>query len=138
MLEDNIYHPGIVKKITGKTVEVTIVPNTACSGCHAKSFCQLAESEEKVITVSAPAFAVSPGERVEVMMKASLGLRAVLMAYIFPVIFILFVMIAGGVGEWSELWIALAIMAVVILYFFVLYGFRNRLKKRFSFQLRRT
>lgn len=137
MLEENIYHPGVVNRITDRAIEVAITPHTACSGCHAKSFCQVADQEQKVIEVPQPAFTVAPGEKVEVVMKASLGLRAVLIAYIFPVLLILGVMIAGIAGNWKEMYLALGAIGMVVLYFLLLYRLRNRLKKQFSFSIRK-
>ena len=45
-----VQHEGIVKSISTQTLEVSIISHSACSGCHAKSACGIADMKEKVIT----------------------------------------------------------------------------------------
>ena len=43
-----VQHEGIVKSISTQTLEVSIISHSACSGCHAKSACGIADMKEKV------------------------------------------------------------------------------------------
>ena len=38
-----VQHEGIVKSISTQTLEVSIISHSACSGCHAKSACGIAD-----------------------------------------------------------------------------------------------
>ena len=49
-----VQHEGIVKSISTQTLEVSIISHSACSGCHAKSACGIADMKEKVITAQRP------------------------------------------------------------------------------------
>ena len=42
-----VQHEGIVKSISTQTLEVSIISHSACSGCHAKSACGIADMKEK-------------------------------------------------------------------------------------------
>jgi positive regulator of sigma E activity len=41
-----VQHEGIVKSISTQTLEVSIISHSACSGCHAKSACGIADMKE--------------------------------------------------------------------------------------------
>ena len=55
-----VEHEGIVSEINDKEIKASILSSSACSGCHAKGVCGMAEAKEKI--VSAPnLIADSPG-----------------------------------------------------------------------------
>ena len=56
-----VQHEGIVKSISTQTLEVSIISHSACSGCHAKSACGIADMKEKVITAQRPREELRPG-----------------------------------------------------------------------------
>jgi sigma-E factor negative regulatory protein RseC len=130
-----INHEGIVQKISDKSVIVKILTGTACSGCHAKGSCNLSETEEKFIEVSG-SYDVKPGDSVTILMKQSMGHTAVLFGYVFPlvaVIAMLIIMVSSGVSESAA---GLASLAIMVLYYTVLYLFRKRIDKKFTFTLK--
>ena len=59
-----VQHEGIVKSISTQTLEVSIISHSACSGCHAKSACGIADMKEKVITAQRPREELRPGDKV--------------------------------------------------------------------------
>ena len=132
-----IRHKGIVSESDGKQVRVNIIAHSACSSCKAKTACGMSESQEKIVEVSdSRHFAV--GEEVMVNMDQALGTRAVLLGYFFPflVLFIsLVVMIQVTGREGLSALIAISLLAP---YYLVLYLFRDRLKKRFSFRIEKN
>lgn len=136
-MEEIISHPAIVKKITDKGIEVIILVQNSCNSCHAKSVCQLSDQAEKVMIIEDTSTEFIPGEKVEIEMKESHGFQAVLIAYILPVILIILVMLPCILMKVAEGWLALSGITVVILYFLLLYFFRDRLKKRFSFRIKK-
>jgi FAD:protein FMN transferase len=138
LLKENIYHPGVVKKITGKTAEVLIVSHSACASCHAKSHCSLIDQEEKIIAVPIPEGSWKIGDKVQVVLKEKAGLTAVWIAYLAPVLLVILLMIPGILLKWSELYLALGFMGIIIGYFVLLYLFRGKLNKRFTFSIQRN
>ena len=63
---NKIGHDGVVRKVTGTGIEVVIESQSACTGCHAKSACGMADVKQKIITAEVPLFPVAPGEKVTV------------------------------------------------------------------------
>ncbi len=57
-----VQHEGIVKSISTQTLEVSIISHSACSGCHAKSACGIADMKEKSYHGSTSQGRASSGE----------------------------------------------------------------------------
>ena len=51
---EQIQHEGIVKNLTSQQIEVLIISQSACSGCHAKGSCGMSEAKQKIITMPRP------------------------------------------------------------------------------------
>ncbi|MBN1199262.1 MAG: SoxR reducing system RseC family protein [Bacteroidales bacterium] len=136
-MEEIISHPAIVNKITDQGIEVSILVQNSCDSCHAKSVCQLSDQNEKVMMIENSSAHCIPGERVEIEMKESHGLQAVLIAYVLPVVLIFLAMLPGIFLQIEEGWLAVSGIGAVVLYFLMVYLFRSRLKKRFSFRIKK-
>lgn len=135
MMNNQISHPGIVKKITDKGVEVIISAESACGTCQSQSSCPASEMKEKLILVKDAKVEVTPGEQVNVVMHASLGRLAVAVAYLFPFVVMLAVLfLSHGLG-FSDGISALSAVAITLVYFLVVWLFRNRLGKTFLFSI---
>ncbi|MGE5457498.1 MAG: SoxR reducing system RseC family protein, partial [Methanococcaceae archaeon] len=96
-----IDHEGIVQRNSGNSVTISIMVNSACSGCHTESSCMLSKSENKIIEV-AGSYNFRPGDEVTILMEPSTGFAAIFYGYVLPVISImicLIVMISAGVPE---------------------------------------
>lgn len=136
MASGTIIHPGIIEKISGDKVFIRILSQSACSSCHAKAACTIADVEEKIIEAELdPAGNRKPGEEVMVKMEESMGHKAVLMGYVLPLIvlvgsIILFLSLFKNEGL-----AALLSILMLVPYYFALYLFRNRLKKEFRFRI---
>ena len=86
-MSESINHNGIIEKIDGNAVFVRIIQQSACSGCHAQSMCSASEKKEKIIEVNDN----NPGrfhvnEEVTLCGQSSLGLQAVFLAFVLPLI----------------------------------------------------
>jgi positive regulator of sigma E activity len=137
MSEFEIAHPGIVQKVDKDHIDVMVLSQSACSSCHSKSMCSLSEMKEKIIQVPKLNEMFEPGERVEVVMAESLGLFAVLLSYVVPVaVFIALIIIVVNFTQ-SEPLAGLISLLFLVAYYFVLYLFRKKLKKKFSFHIRK-
>lgn len=130
---DKIWHDGIVKCISGQTIEVVINSHSACSGCHAKGACGMSDMTEKSIMAPLPAAGVSVGDQVIVYATMNNAIYSVLLAYVVPslvIIATLFILLAAGCSE-----IIAAILSLVLtgLYFYALYLLRKRIGKKITF-----
>ncbi|MDR1981607.1 MAG: SoxR reducing system RseC family protein [Tannerellaceae bacterium] len=132
-----IRHTGIIERIEEHTVFVKIVQQSACAGCHAQSMCATTESKEKVITVPDSSGSFHTSEQVWVCGQRSMGLQAVLLAFVFPVIAVVLTVIFGVHRQWSEGVSALTGLSLLLPYYGILYLFRHALKKRFVFTIQK-
>ncbi|MCK5338519.1 MAG: SoxR reducing system RseC family protein, partial [Bacteroidales bacterium] len=83
--KESITHPGIVDHVTEDSIFVMVLAKSACSSCHAKGMCNIAEMEEKLVEVKKDQnMDFSKGDGVTVSMNKSLGGKAVLLGYIVP------------------------------------------------------
>ncbi len=136
---EEIRHSGIVKEITPSTIVVEIEGKSACSQCHAKGACAASESKIKRIDVRrTPNLEVEVGESVEVVLKASLGLKAVFISYVLPLIILLILLLTLPNMGVSELLTGLISLLAVGGYFVVIYLLRKRLATQFDFVIAKT
>ena len=136
---EEIRHSGIVKEITPSTIVVEIEGKSACSQCHAKGACAASESKIKRRDVRrTPNVEVEVGERVEVVLKASLGLKAVFISYVLPLIILLILLLTLPNMGVSELLTGLISLLAVGGYFVVIYLLRKRLAAQFDFVIAKT
>lgn len=132
---DTISHNGVIERIEGNTVYVKIIQQSACAGCHAKSMCMAADSKEKIVEVTDRSGLFRVDEPVLVCGQALMGLRAVLLAFVLPLCFVVAVIVAGSVAGWKDSVSALAGLAVLVPYYLILYFFRDKLKNIFIFTI---
>ncbi len=136
-MKDKITHKGIVESIDGGHVRVRIVQNSACAGCHAKSLCSSSESKEKIVDVyGCDASAYGVGDSVTVIATTSIGGYAVVMAFVFPLIFMVgAIVVCLKIFDMSET--ASAGLGVIVLasYWFLLWLNRDRISRKLLFTI---
>jgi len=129
---------GIIESVTDNRITVRIDRGSACGHCSAQGLCNLAESTERIIEVNNSTQLFSIGEWVQVTMSRSMGNKAILLGYFIPfVLFIstLLIFSAYGLPEWIT---GLVSLLILIPYFIILYIFRERLRRTFSFSIHKT
>lgn len=132
-----IEQQGTVEKVIGHRVLVRIRQISACGNCHARNLCSMSEMKDKTIETDDNSLGLSEGDTVTVVMKRSLGTKAVLFGYVFPFFLLLATLMTLNALTKVE-WVAGFIsVAVLVPYYFALYFFRNRLRNTFKFNLRR-
>ena len=90
-MADIIKHQGIVENINSSHIKVRIVQTSACAACSAKGHCASADTKEKIIDVTTgDASSYQVGDRVIVFGELSMGMMAVLWAFIVPLYLWLF------------------------------------------------
>lgn len=124
----------IIDTVPGQ-VRLSLSCHSACAHCEAHRNCGFAESKEKEIVVDCEQWQdYAKGDTVEVDISEKLGLSAVFIAYLLPSVLAiaLFVCVYHRIGE---LWSALSTLAFFALYSLVLWAFRSRLQKHFTYTL---
>jgi sigma-E factor negative regulatory protein RseC len=135
--EAAITHPGVINKVEGSKVYVKILAQSACSSCHAKGMCSVAEMEEKIVEVfNFDKRTFSTGEQVTVYMKKTLGNKAVMWAYILPFILVLATLLTMISLTGNEGLAGILAFLVLVPYYLTLYLLRDRMQKTFVFRIR--
>lgn len=129
-----VEHKGIVTEISNNTILVELTVMSACSSCHAKSLCSL-DSTQKTIQITNPAETYNIGEMVNVVMRQSLGHKALFLGYIMPFFVLLFSVIAFSVTGLKEGLAGLLSIGMLIPYYLMLYFFKDKIKKEFKFNI---
>lgn len=137
-MSESINHNGRIEKIEGDTIFVRIIQQSACSGCHAKGMCSASDQKEKVIEVNDPnsdRFHIN--EEVTLCGQSSLGLQAVLLAFVLPLIIVVAAIVAGNYLQWDETTSGLTGLLLLVPYYSILYFLREKLKRKFIFTLKK-
>lgn len=131
-----IEHKGLVRRISDDHVEVMIIQKSACAGCHAKSACSASDMAEKIIEVTYTGNDLKPGDEVTLIGSESMGWKAVGYAFLLPFIVLLTTLIVATELLENELTAGIVALGILIPYYLILYCFRNRMRKKFSFTLK--
>ena len=131
-----VNHPGKVISVSQEEVLIKVERGGACSGCSNKKACQFGESEDHIVAVKTnDASSYCEGEDVSVSLKGSLGLKAVLYAYMLPLLLLMTAFIVLRLFIDSELLQILFALIPIVIYYFALYKLRNKLDKKFNFHI---
>lgn len=134
-MKGEISHKGKVISVTQECTQVEIIAESACASCHASALCGMSESKKKVVEV-ATREGFELGQEVTVVMKESLGQKAVMIAYIGPlVVFVAVLMTMLGAGV-DELLSGLAGIGAGALYYFCVWLLRDKLAKGYRFEIK--
>ena len=80
-----IKHQGVIENIEGSHIQVRFLQTSACASCSIKGHCTSVDVDEKLIDVyTAEADTYKVGESVWVMGALSMGMKAVLLAFVLP------------------------------------------------------
>jgi len=133
---DYIEHEGIVTEVNTSLIKVRIVNESACASCHAKGSCTAADLQDKLIDVYQSESGFEPGQKVMLLGKKSLAPKAVLLAYVYPILIILAVLIATFYITNNELLAGGLALVALIPYYAAIYMLKDKLKRTFSFSIK--
>ncbi|MGN0187631.1 MAG: SoxR reducing system RseC family protein [Paludibacteraceae bacterium] len=138
-MNDQIEHEGTVVRIDGVRVYVRITQQSACAACHAKGLCTASESVDKIIEADAATnTALAVGDSVTVTGKASLGFKAVGLAFIAPFCLLLAVLFAVQQATHNDLTAGACALAALIPYYSILAAFRHKMATIFRFSVHKN
>lgn len=135
-MSSNINHIGTVAAVGSNVVDVLIHAKEACASCYAKGSCGAAEGESKVISVyTEQAQFYNVGESVEVSISQTMGIKAVIIAYVFPFLLTLGLLLGLLKSGVSELVAGISALVLMTVYFIGVYVFRNKIEKEIIFKI---
>ena len=136
-MSESISHKGVVIKVTPQVTTVSFTQHGACAQCHAAGLCGMGDMAEKVVEVPTDPYTKRQvGDEVDVLLKASMGFKAVYLAYMIPLLIMLAVilgLLALGVGEVVA---ALSGLGAVAVYYLVLWLMRGKLQNEYVFVIK--
>lgn len=136
MAAAEISHIGKIVDIAPDFITVEIVAESACATCHAAGLCGTADATHKAISVPATVGDWKVGQEVQVLLKRSMGFKAVWLAYAIPLVVLMAVLLglnSAGVGDLAS---GLAAIGAVGVYYLFLLLFRDRLRNEYSFYIK--
>lgn len=135
-MSNQITHDGVVVGLDGRNVQVQIVQNSACSGCHAKAACTASDSAEKIITADSEGLTYAIGDAVVVSVSNSMALRAVLWAFCVPIV-VAFIVLFAVVPLLGEVMACAVTLGALGVYYLIFYLLRGHINTDYVFTLRR-
>lgn len=136
MMSKNITHDGVVVKVEGSDVHVLITQHSACSGCHARGACTASDSKDKIIVAKSEGIEYNIGDIVTLIGSNSMAWSALSYAFLIPMALamVLLFVVSSYVSEVAA---CLSVLAMLAVYYFVLFLFRDRLSTKFVFNLQK-
>lgn len=132
----SVSHKGTVIEITEGNIKVEIINKSMCAACHAKGFCSAGDTKDKIIDVAYyNKGEYSVGDEVEVVMKKSMGFKAVWISYVIPLAILLIFLLTLHRFNLTELQAGLSSILAVAVYYLVIYMFREKIADKFVFTI---
>jgi len=133
----SVEHNGRIESIDGSKINVSFIAYSGCASCHAKSYCSPSNMEEKSVEVYDYSNQYSVGEDVKVVMSQAMGFKALWLGYIQPLLLVILTLVILTELTGKEAFSGLCAIAVLIPYYLILYLFRKKLNKAFTFTLQK-
>lgn len=124
---------GVIISIDDKIAHVKIEQTSACASCHVKSVCGASDKSEKIIDANIMDNTLKVGDQVTIIGQKSLGIQAVLLAYVLPFVVIIVTLFIANIFTTNELIIGSCALTSLIPYFIVLRLMRNKIQAKFQF-----
>ncbi len=134
-MSQKIEHTGIISRIDKNLIQVLIIQESACSGCHANGACSAADMDEKLIDVESKDASYKVGDKVILSGQSSMGLLAVLLAFVLPFLLILLSLFVLRNYASSEAISGTISLSTLIPYYIILSFFRKKMKNKFQFSI---
>lgn len=135
---DYIDHTGIVTAINpgANSVTVKIDDCDNCGDCPACKICEATGQTENVVTIITPhASAYKQGDVVTVRGTEQMHRKAIIYATVLPSIALVAVMVLVYILTFNQLAAALSGIAVTIIFYVLLWAYRNKIAHEFSFSI---
>ncbi len=132
-----ISHRGRIISITPEITTVQIVSESACAACHARGLCSLGDSKVKEVELPTRGWDnYQVGDEVSVVLRASMGHKAVWLAYVLPLVVMVAALLGTLAAGGSELLAGGVAIGAVALWYLVLWLLRGRLRNEYVFNIK--
>ena len=132
-----ISHRGRIVSITPELTTVQIVSESACAACHARGLCSLGDSKVKEVELPTRGWDnYRVGDEVSVVLRASMGHKAVWLAYVLPLVVMVAALLGTHAAGGSELLAGGVAIGAVALWYLVLWLLRGRLRNEYIFNIK--
>lgn len=135
MPEKIIKHTGFITSVSDQVIEASVVVSSACSGCHASGACGVSDSSSRTITIEQFQGSYKVGDFVNIVGAQSIGMSAVLFAYVLPFIAVLITLIVSLQLGASDLKAGVFSLLVLPPYYLIIYLFKGRFEKKYTFRI---
>jgi sigma-E factor negative regulatory protein RseC len=135
--DERVYvHKGVISRISGGSVIVSLDKNLQCESCHARGACGVSDSVAKEIEVVDSGGHFTLHEPVEVTLKKQSGHMAVFWAYVLPFVLMLLTLLTSSLlfSEWMA---GLLSLGVLIPYYLLIHGLKNYFRKTLDISIQR-
>lgn len=133
-----ITHEGVIVKVTDARVLVKVDKQSACADCHARGACTAVDQNEIIVEVNTASESFEVGQQVILEAYTSMGLKAVMMAFVIPFILVVLTLSLSVIFLKSEIVSGLISLLVLIPYYLFLYLNRGKYKSKFNFKIRKA
>lgn len=135
-MNNKVSHEGIISNINDNEVEVKIVSKSACASCNIKGACNMSEMKDKIICIPRPKDKnLSIGQEVTISMELGQANRAVIFAYVIPVIILISMIFILNALKFEEGINALISIGSLAPYYLILFLFRDKIKHKFEYEI---
>ena len=133
---EEIVHKGKIVEVDPQFTTVEIISESACSACHAKGLCSLSDSKAKTVMVPTSGWdSFSPGDEVNVVLKLTMGYKAVWLAYVVPLFVLVAVLLGLVAAGVKDIYAGLGAIGAVALYYSVIFLLRSKLNNQYIFKI---
>ena len=135
-MNQRITHSGVVDSVEDGCIHVRIVQTSACAACKVASYCNAAESKEKMIDVFCDSVAAyKVGQQVTVSTSGQVAAKALLWAFGVPFILLMVVLVLVLLLTGNEGWAALSALVALVPYYIMLWLLRDRMREQLAFRI---
>ena len=135
LMSTRISHSGVIERIESGQVQVRIVQTSACAACKVASYCNAAESKEKLIDVFCDSGNYQVGQQVTVVTSGTVAAKALLWGFGLPFVILVSVLVLVLLLTSSECVAALCALGALVHYYFLLWLLRYRMRDELSFHI---
>lgn len=138
MREDCVEQKGVVIKKQQDKIIVKIEQKSTCSSCHARGACTSLDKKDKEIEIKTQDTQnYNIGDEVIITITTKLGMKAVLIAFVLPLILLVIALFLSiKLFSLAQSISALVSLLVVAAYYFFLYKQNHLLSKEFNFSIK--
>ena len=130
---------AMVTKVESSKLTLKYSRTSACADCHSKESCSLDQRDEEfTLSYNEKDESYNVGDIVEISLDTKQKWKALLFAYVYPLIILFLLAIFLSSFHVRETILALVLLFSVIFYYVLLYFCRHKLKKSLTPQIRKV